>query len=64
MPLKQSASNKAREENVKQEIAAGKDPKQAVAIGYAVQRRVRAIQASREAANPMPPRGGRKGGCK
>ena len=38
MPLKHSGSKKAREENIKTEIAAGKDPKQAVAIGYSVQR--------------------------
>lgn len=39
MPLIHSASKKAREENIKREIAAGKDPKQAVAIGYSEQRR-------------------------
>lgn len=38
MPLIKSSSKKAREENIKTEIAAGKDPKQAVAIGYSVQR--------------------------
>jgi len=38
MPMSEGASNKAREENIKREIAAGKDPKQAVAIGYAKQR--------------------------
>jgi hypothetical protein len=41
MPLRNSASKKAREQNIKREIAAGKPPKQAVAIGYAVQRRAR-----------------------
>ena len=35
--LVQSASKKAFEENVKTEIEAGKDPKQAVAIAYSVQ---------------------------
>ena len=39
MPLVKSKSKKAREANIATEIAAGKDPKQAVAIGYAVQRR-------------------------
>lgn len=39
MPLIKSKSNAARERNIKTEIAAGKDPRQAVAIGYSVQRR-------------------------
>lgn len=39
MPLEQSGSKEARERNIKREIEAGKDPKQAAAIGYAVQRR-------------------------
>lgn len=39
MPLIKSASKKARNKNIKTEIAAGKDPKQAVAIGYSIQRR-------------------------
>lgn len=38
MPLKKSTSDKAREGNIKKEIAAGKPPKQAVAIAYNVQR--------------------------
>lgn len=38
MPLIKSTSKKAFEKNVKKEIAAGKPPKQAVAIGYAVKR--------------------------
>jgi hypothetical protein len=38
MPLIKSKSKKARETNIKREISAGKDPKQAVAIGYSVQR--------------------------
>lgn len=38
MPLVKSGSNKARKENIQREIAAGKDPKVAVAIGYSVQR--------------------------
>lgn len=38
MPLNRGSSNKARQENIKAEIAAGKDPKQAVAIAYSEQR--------------------------
>jgi hypothetical protein len=41
MPLKKSSSNKARQENIKKEIAAGKPIKQAVAIGYSEQRRAK-----------------------
>lgn len=41
MPLVKSASKKAREKNIQREIAAGKDPKQAVAIGYSVQRKAK-----------------------
>jgi len=40
MSLIKSASKKAREENIKTEIKAGKPPKQAVAIGYSEQRRM------------------------
>lgn len=39
MPLIEGKSNKARSENVKKEIEAGKDPKQAAAIAYSVQRK-------------------------
>jgi len=38
MPLKKSTSKKAFTENVKREIAAGKPPKQAVAIAYSTKR--------------------------
>jgi len=38
MPLIHSGSKEARQKNIETEIAAGKDPKQAVAIGYSVQR--------------------------
>ena len=38
MPLKKSTSDKARSANIAKEIKAGKPPKQAEAIGYAVQR--------------------------
>lgn len=36
--LKKGTSDKTRQANIKKEIEAGKKPKQAVAIGYAVQR--------------------------
>jgi hypothetical protein len=39
MPLIKSKSQKAFKENIRAEIAAGKPPKQAVAIAYSVQRR-------------------------
>lgn len=38
MPLSKSTSDKARSENIQKEIDSGKDPKQAVAIAYSVQR--------------------------
>ena len=38
MPLIKSISNVARQKNIATEVAAGKPPKQAVAIGYAQQR--------------------------
>ena len=38
MPLNKGTSNKARNENIKHEIAKGYPPKQAVAIGYSEQR--------------------------
>jgi hypothetical protein len=41
MPLIKSSSKAAREKNIEKEIASGKDPKQAVAIGYSVQREAR-----------------------
>jgi hypothetical protein len=41
MPLINSKSKKAREANIRTEIAAGKPPRQAVAIGYSEQRRAR-----------------------
>jgi hypothetical protein len=38
MPLNKSGSDKARQANIETEIHAGKPIKQAVAIGYSVQR--------------------------
>ena len=38
MPLIKSTGKKAFQKNVKKEIAAGKPPKQAVAIAYATKR--------------------------
>lgn len=42
MPLINSSSKSARDENIKREIASDRDPKQAVAIGYSVQRQAAA----------------------
>jgi hypothetical protein len=39
MPLVKSASKRARQENIRREIDAGKPVRQAVAIGYSQQRR-------------------------
>lgn len=39
MPLKKSSSKKAFKENIRRERAAGKPPKQAVAIAYETKRR-------------------------
>jgi len=41
MPLKHSSSDKARQQNIRKEIDAGKPIKQAVAIGYSEQRQAR-----------------------
>jgi hypothetical protein len=38
MPLKKSPSKSARNYNILQEIHSGKEPKQAEAIGYSIQR--------------------------
>lgn len=46
MPLSKGTGKEAREKNVKTEIAAGKDPKQAVAIAYSEQRRNAAKKAA------------------
>ena len=41
MPLVNSPTDKAREENITREIEAGKSPKQAEAIGYSEQRKAK-----------------------
>ena len=41
MPLKKGASKKARDANIRTEIAAGRPVKQAIAIGYSEQRRAK-----------------------
>lgn len=41
MPLIEGKSDKARSENIATEIKAGKDPKQAAAIAYSVQRKAK-----------------------
>lgn len=51
MPLIKSGSKEAREKNIQKEIAAGKDPKQAVAIGYSVQREAK---KDKKKSYPMP----------
>ena len=52
MPLIKSGSKEARQKNIEKEIAAGKDPKQAVAIGYSVQREAKKDKTKQY---PMPP---------
>lgn len=42
MPLKNSSSDADRSRNILAEIHAGKPSKQAVAIGYSIQRRAKA----------------------
>ena len=51
MPLIQGKSDKARSENIATEIEAGKDPKQAAAIGYSVQRKAQANDEQQRASN-------------
>jgi hypothetical protein len=47
MPLIKSPSKKAREKNIEIEIAAGKKPRQAVAIGYSVQKEAKKSSKSK-----------------
>lgn len=51
MPLIKSGSDKARQKNIEKEIASGKDPKQAVAIGYSVQREAK---KDKKKSDPQP----------
>lgn len=44
MPINKSASDQARGENILSEIHAGKPNKQAVAIGYSIQRKAAAYK--------------------
>lgn len=48
MPLDYGKSKAAREQNIHTEIAAGKPPKQAVAIGYAIQRRRKGMKQAKD----------------
>ena len=48
MPLIHSASKKARRENIRRELEAGRPPRQAVAIGYEEQRRARTHNPGRK----------------
>jgi len=47
MPLIKQTGKKARNQNIKTEIAAGVPPKQAVAIGYSVEREAKKKQAKK-----------------
>jgi hypothetical protein len=49
MPLTKSSSNKALGRNIATEIRAGKDPKQAAAIAYSVQREAKKKSTARKA---------------
>lgn len=57
MLLIRSGSAKARQENIQREIAAGKPPKQAVAIGYAVPRRNKGKNLGDEIRSHLSPSG-------
>lgn len=46
MPLVKGKSDKARSENIRREVNAGKSPKQAAAIAYSTQREARAKDCS------------------
>lgn len=51
MPLKEGTTAAVRGENIATELRAGKDPKQAEAIGYAAQRR--AADAAMDSSLPL-----------
>lgn len=44
MPLVKTGTKKARAQNIATEVAAGKPPKQAVAIAYSVERQAKATK--------------------
>ena len=48
MPLVEGKSDKARSENIATEVKAGKDPKQAAAIAYSVQRKAQHAKDSEQ----------------
>lgn len=48
MPTKNEPSDAARSSNILAEIHAGKPTKQAVAIGYSIQRRAKAAQRGKK----------------
>lgn len=48
MPLIKSPTKAAREKNIAKEIASGKKPAQAVAIGYSVQREAKKQQVKKK----------------
>ena len=52
MPLIDSPSKEARQSNIEELIKAGHDPEQAVAIGYAHQRKMHKMSAGGEVAPP------------
>lgn len=47
MPTYKGASNKTREKNIAAEIKSGMSPKQAVAVGYAMQRRAKGTRTGK-----------------
>ena len=47
MPIRKCASQNCFKRNIAAEIRAGKDPKQAAAIAYSVQRKARAMKAAK-----------------
>lgn len=49
MPLRKSPGKKAREANIKAEIASGHTPLQSVAIGYSVQREAKRAERKKKA---------------
>lgn len=58
MPLIRSTSNKARQENIREMIAAGHKPDQAVAASYRMQREMRAKKKAKGGAvAPVKPAG-------